>query len=96
MKDSNDCIAMTALGLSGLVHFFCMGQFFSDIIKKRKSILNFVPALYLFCVFLWFGVLANQFSALKAVLYLMALLAFHLMMNTLYHHFTKDYPQDGY
>lgn len=96
MKDVNYYFAMTALGLSGLVHFFCIGQFFDDIIKKRKSILNFVPALYLFCVFLWFGVLANQFSALKAVLYLIALLAFHLMMNTLYHHFTKDYPLDDY
>lgn len=38
-------------GLFALFQFFSIGTFFDNIIKKKRSSLNFAPAFFFFAVF---------------------------------------------
>lgn len=84
-----------AFGLFALFQFFSIGTFFDNIIKKKRGSLNFAPAFFFFCGFLYFSVFYNHISLIRAVIYLILLLSLNLMLGTLNEKMTQSYRVDS-
>lgn len=82
------------LGLFSLFQIFSIGTFLSNVIKNKQDDLNFVPSFFLFCLFLYFGVLNSYLTLLESVIYLILLIIFNIGLNTLNYHITKSKQSD--
>lgn len=66
-----------------LFQIFSIGSFFKNIIKKKKDSLNFMPAFFFFCGFLYFAVIDGYMGLFQALVYLILLLGFNLLLSIL-------------
>lgn len=62
-----------AFGIFALFQFFSIGTFFDNNIKKKRGSLNFAPACYCFCIFLYFSVVDTHIGLMRAAIYLILL-----------------------
>lgn len=77
--------------------FFCLFEGYAVVllwhnrIKKQSKSLTLAPAFYFFLVFLWFGVIDDNFGVGRAVLYLIGLIAVNIILLISN---AKYYPKD--